>query len=197
MVKLVILFSFLLNPSVNEGWELKKDENNIEIYTRPNKESSFDEFKGITNLYNCTLNDVVELLMDVESYEVWFPDCMNPKILEQKNDFHHVHYSETKAPWPAQDRCGVYEQKAVLSHGGKRAVVVVTALPEYPLEVKKMVRITEAVGKWNLEEENGTVKVIYQFKGNPGGGIPAWLANTFVVKHPYDTLENLTGMVAQ
>ncbi len=188
---LVILFCFQ-NLSANEDWVLKKNQNNIKIYTRSSDQSSFAEFKGVTTLQKCELNKVLELLLDVDNYEAWFPDCMNSKILELKSAYHNIHYSETKSPWPAQDRCGVYEQKTVLSEDGKRAEMVFIALPDYPVEVKKMVRITEAVGKWILEESNDELKITYQFNGNPGGDIPSWLANTFVVKHPFETLESLT-----
>ncbi len=43
----------------------------------------------------------------------------------------------------------------------------------------------------NFKEENNNVTVIYQFHGDPGGDVPAWLANSFVVSHPYKTLQNL------
>lgn len=55
-----------------------------------------------------------------------------------------------------------------------------------------MVRIRKGSGYWDLEEDNdGNVKVVYQFHGEPGGEIPSWLANSFVVSHPLVTLNNL------
>jgi hypothetical protein len=59
-----------------------------------------------------------------------------------------------------------------------------------------MVRVRKGSGFWELEEDSiGNVKVIYQFHGEPGGEIPSWLANTFVVTHPFKVLENLKSIV--
>ena len=65
-------------------------------------------------------------------------------------------------------------------------------LPDFIAEVKDFLRIREGSGYWELtEDDNKNVKVIYQFHGEPGGDIPAWLANSFVVRHPFETLKNL------
>jgi hypothetical protein len=191
MIKLFVFFFIFQTSGENSGWELRKDANGIKVYVRPVEQFSFDEFKAISSVENCSLNEVLEVLLDVNNYQTWLPDCTNPKVLEQKGKYHDIHYIETVSPWPVRTRYGVYEQIATFSNNNEKVEVVFKALPAYSFEVNNMVRINVALGKWTLEENNKEVNITYQFKGDPGGNIPAWLANAFVVKHPFETLENI------
>jgi len=197
---LVYLFAFVNQsdcPAQHNEWELRKDKNGIKVYVRSNDESSFDEFKANTTLRDVSIYDALDVIMNIDNYEEWLPDCSNPKILEQIEKYHFIHYVETQTPWPVDDRYGVYEQSAVLSDSDTKAEVIFTAKRDYPITAEDMVRITNALGKWTLEEENNILSVKYEFKGDPGGDIPAWLANTFVVKHPFETLKNFKLVLNQ
>jgi len=173
-------------------WKLKKDKDGIEVYTRTVEGSLFDEFKGVTTIENSSLEKVLAVILDVKNYGSLFPDCMNPKVLKQDGKYYDIHYIQVKAPWPVKNRDTVYEQKAVVDENGKHALVSLKPLPDFIVENKDFLRIREGSGFWELEEdENGNVMVVYQFHGEPGGEIPAWLANSFVVTQPYETLVNL------
>lgn len=195
----LLLFSFIGSISAQSpAWELKKDENGIKIYVRENAQSSFNDFKGVTTIPGGSAMDGLKIIMDVNNYEAWFPDCSDPKILEQIDAYHDIHYIGTISPWPADDRCGVYEQTAVMSNNDTKAEIVFVAKPDYPIdEDDDKVRITDAQGKWTFEEKDNVLIVTYEFQGNPGGDIPAWLANSFVVKHPFETLESFKEMMAE
>jgi hypothetical protein len=173
-------------------WKLKKEKDGIEVYTRSVEGSSFAEFRGITTIENSSLEEVLTVIFDVKNYDNLFPDCMNPKVLKQEGKYYNIHYIQVKAPWPVKNRDSVYEEKAVIDKNGRHAVVLLKPLPDTIAEVKDFVRIREGSGFWELEEdESKNVKVTYQFHGEPGGEIPAWLANSFVVTQPFETLVNL------
>jgi len=89
----------------------------------------------------------------------------------------------------------VYEQKTVVDKDGKHAIVSLNPLPDFIAEDKNFVRIRKGSGFWELNEDDDNVKVTYQFHGEPGGEIPAWLANSFVVSQPFKTLENLRNNI--
>jgi hypothetical protein len=180
----------------DSDWNLKKDKSDIEIYTRSVDGSSFDEFKGITVIPKSSLSDVLEVVLNVANYHNLFPDCVNAEILKKEGKYYDVHYVEVKAPWPVQARDAIYEQKTVVSADGKHARVSLLPLPDFAAEKKDLVRIQEGTGFWELEEDsNHNVMVIYQFHGEPAGKIPAWLANSFVVSHPFKTLQNLKSSI--
>jgi hypothetical protein len=67
-----------------------------------------------------------------------------------------------------------------------------------PKNRKISVRIQKGIGFWELTEDaKQNVKVIYQFHGEPGGEVSAWLANSFVVTHLFKTLENLIDIIGE
>ena len=192
MNKFLLLILLFIIPFPESDWNLKKDKDGIKIYTRSIEGSSFDEFRGITTIENSSLEEVLSVIFDVKNYESLFPDCMNPKVLKQDGKYYDIHYIQVKAPWPVKNRDTVYEQKAVVDENGKHAFVSLKPLPDVIAEDKDFVRIREGSGFWELDEDEGNnVKVTYQFHGEPGGDIPAWLANSFVVTQPFQTLVNL------
>jgi hypothetical protein len=192
MNKFLFLILLVTVPLSDSEWKLKKEKEGIEIYTRSIKGSSFDEFRGITTIENSSLEEVLAVILDVKNYESLFPDCMNPKVLKQDGKYYDIHHIQVKAPWPVKNRDTVYEQKAVVDENGKHAMISLKPLPDFIIEDKDFVRIREGSGFWELkEDESKNVKVIYQFHGEPGGDIPAWLANSFVVSQPFQTLKNL------
>jgi hypothetical protein len=181
-----------MGMGIASDWELKKQSSGINVYTRSFEGSSFDEFRGVTVLPDVTLTEVLNVILDVQKYDDLFPDCMNPKILKQEGKWYDIHYIQTKGPFPVKDRDSVFEQKTVIDQNGKHARVTLKPLPDYISEKENMVRVKKGSGFWDLKEDDRkNVTVIYQFHGEPGGDIPAWLANSFVVSHPFETLKNL------
>jgi hypothetical protein len=190
MIKLLVLILIILSPFSDSDWELKKEKSGIEVYIRSVEGSSFAEFKGIVTIQNSSLSEVLSVILDVKNYDKLFPDTENPRILKHK--------IEVKAPWPVKARDAIYEQNAIVDNDGKHALVTLKPLPDFAGESKGFVRIQKGTGFWELTEDaNHNVKVIYQFHGEPGGEVPAWLANSFVVTHPLKTLENLTRKVIE
>jgi hypothetical protein len=196
MIKQFLLISvFFLHGVYHSDWDLKKKSSGIEIYTRSIEGSDFDEFKGVTVIPDVTLTEVLHVILDVANYEQLIPDCMNPKILKQDGQWYDIHYIQTKGPFLLKDRDSVFEQVTVIDGDGKHALITLKTLPDYIGENENMVRIRTGSGFWDLKEDDlGNVIVTYQFHGEPGGDIPSWLANSFVVSHPFETLKNLKGL---
>jgi hypothetical protein len=195
MIKFLILTLLITGSFPNSDWELKKEKAGIRIYTRSVDGSSFAEFKGITTIENSNLPDVLSVILDVETYESLFPDCINPKILKRDGKWYDIHYIQTKGPFPVKDRDSIFEQKTEIDENKKYARVTLKPLPDYIPEKENMVRIHNGTGFWELSEDKNNVQVIYQFHGDPAGEVPAWLVNSFVVTHPLKTLENLKKRV--
>ncbi len=191
LLALAVILAASISLSAQSEWELKKDKNGIKVYTRDVEGSSFKEFKGETVIKNVSITDVLDVIFDVKNYDKLFPDLSGPKIIKQIDKYHNIHYSVLHTPWPVSDRDNVNELDATISDDGKSAHVAVNVRQGLVEEKKGLVRISEGKGFWGLKQTDDGVKVVYQYHGNPGGIIPAWLANSFVVSHPFETLENL------
>ena len=194
MFKLLFISTMLLvATSLNSSqWEQKKDDDGIKVYVRTVEGSSFKEYKGETTIQNTSLTDVLDVIFDVEKYDKLFPDLSGQKRIKLIGKYHHIHYTVVHTPWPIADRDNVTELEAKIADDGKSAHITINAKPDLVEKKDGLVRIPEGKGFWELTENtDNSVKVVYQYHGNPGGTIPSWLANSFVVSHPFETLENL------
>jgi hypothetical protein len=198
-IKILLLTFFLITGfSGNEEWKLRKEESGISIYTRKFETSSFEEFKGIVSINNTTLTEVLEIILDIKNYTSLFPDCIEAKVLRQVGKYYDIHYVRMRAPWPVKDRDAVYESITTISGNGKYAKVLLNPVGSYAEERKDIVRIQKGTGYWELEEDTfRNVKVTYVFHADPGGNIPAWLANSIVVENPFKTLINLKNRASE
>ena len=194
----IILSSIIFFISVeNSVWKLRKDEDGITVYTRSVEGSSFDEFKAIAIIQNTTLNQVLDIILDVKYYTIFISDCTESGILYQRDKYYDIHYFRIKAPWPVKDRDAIYESETIITNNGKLAHISLSPLGNYIPERKDLVRMYRGAGFWEVEElPSRIVKITYQFHGDPGGKIPGWLANSVIVSNPFKTLKNLKEMLS-
>jgi hypothetical protein len=186
-----ILFFSGINLRADSGWQLKKDEEGIKIYVKHIEGSAFKAYKGVTTVKDKSLTDVLNVIFDIKNYNNLFPDASGSRLIKKFDKYHNIHYLQIHTPWPASDRDNVTEIEAKISEDGKSAHVDIVSRPDYIPPEEDLVR---AYGKgfWELKETpEGDVIVTYQYHGNPGGSVPAWLANSFVISHPFETLKNL------
>ena len=65
-------------------------------------------------------------------------------------------------------------------------------VPTYKPEEKGYVRVAQVEGFWKLVPKGANeTEVTYQVHTEPGGSVPSWLANKFVVDAPFNTLKAL------
>jgi hypothetical protein len=94
------------------------------------------------------------------------------------------------------DRDAIYEATTSFAKNGKYAQVKLTPHAEYKEVKENFVRVKNGTGYWELEEiAPNTIHVVYQFHADPGGEIPAWIANTVIVINPLKSLESLRDKV--
>lgn len=188
----VFIFAvFLTHLSFAQDWTLSKNEDGIKVFTRAIEGSSFKEFKGEAQIEG-TIESFVALLRDVPNFHLFFESAMKPKLLKREGDTIQIHYLQTKAPWPVSNRDGVYQYSYQYNAKQKELYVALKALPTYSKNVDGFVRVPKATGFWKATQVTPTqIKVVYQLHPEPGGSIPAWLANTGAVDLPFNTITNL------
>ncbi len=194
---LTVCFFLHIQAQTQCDWELEKDESGIQVYTCKPEGSSFKAFKIITEVTANNLMVVPAIILDVNNYIKWMPDIRKAELIKKLDDGHDIHYVRTAAPWPVNDRDGIYEQKTTYHKEEKRIVIELHAVKEFDyFKEDNVVRMTVGSGFWEITDAgNGKFKLYYEFHAEPGGRIPAWLANTSVVNIPFEMMENLKAMV--
>lgn len=180
----------LFQPHVDNAWNLKKEANDIQIYTRDYPDSPVKEFLAITTT-SSSLESVISVLDDIASYPKWFRNCKSVETIRRANDSTVANYVEISFPWPLSNRDGVWEE-TILIRNETVYYSEIKSRPELVPEKKNLVRMHNACGYWKVEKmKNGKTKITQQFFADPEGSIPGWVVNLFLVDGPYDTFMNL------
>jgi len=185
----------LVTAAPAQEWKMAKDKNGIRVYTRPSPQSAFKEFRGVMET-DAPMNAIVAALIDVDSYPEWMPNAASSEVLSASGDTELTYRLITDAPWPVQDRDGVYTMRFERERDSEVIVVHMGVVPELLPADPDYVRIQMLEGYWRLQPlADKTVRVAYQVLTDPGGEVPVWMVNTTVVNQPFKTLTALRERV--
>lgn len=186
----VISLCVLAGGSRFGEWELKKSEDNIDIYTRSLSDSSLKEFKATTVFTNISMDAVLKQVLEAPYY---YKDCdfgtsyfMNDLSSQAERYFY---YSE-KLPWPIQNR-DVVTKLSIEEQTPERVLLSINAVPDLISSKNKTIRITDLKGFWLLEKHAAGIRATQQIYMDPGGTVPSFIVNSLIVKGPLKTFSSL------
>ena len=184
-------FSFISDHE----WKKSMDKDEIVIYTREVDASPFHEFLAEAEM-NGSLEQFRQIITDFDNYPTWLPDCKSAMVIDNpdKNDF--TYHMKLKVPFPFANRDII--QQIVLKESKDELIVEIISRPKKINKEKNYVRMEKAEGRWIINQiSENQVSVKFQYQAGPGGEVPAWLVNTFIVKNPHKTLQNLRELMAE
>lgn len=196
---LIMLLPFLLagQPEGEDNWELGKEKNGISVYTRVMEGSKLKEYMAVCEV-DATPEQLVAILYDIDNYVNWMASVKEAELLEKDGENVFYVYSEVKVPFPFDNRDQVTKSVIVDDPDSDKKIIEVEIVPDYRPEKKGVVRIPFGEGNWEfIPLENGKTKVNHRFGADPGGSIPAWVVNMFLVDAPVKTMEGLKEQVAE
>lgn len=172
-----------------EDWEKTLDKDDIVIYTRQLDFSRFKEFRAETEMEG-TIGKFREILTDVDSYERWMPDCKSAEIVAFPNPDSLLYHMKMKVPFPFANRDVI--QQLVFHQANNKLEIEISNKPGKVAVEEKYVRMPIAFGKWIVEQvTDDTISIHFQYLADPGGDIPAWMVNSFIVKNPHTMLKRM------
>lgn len=182
--------------TAQSSWKLAKDQDGIQVYTKE-KPGSVLKMSKVTGEVESSLSTLVAIFQDVDAYDAFFPSTSEMRLLERPSETKQIHYLVSDAPWPVADRDGIYEYVFSYASSEKTVYIQMHSLPDYLGQEEDRVRIRECTGTWTLKQlSTKKTLVTYEFHVEPGGSVPAWLANMSVTDTPYETLANLRKRAA-
>lgn len=190
-----ILMLQIAKPVMANDWELVHKADNLRVSKRDYAGSALDEIKGVVRV-KASLNALMALLKDAPFNQHWVFRSGGARILEESGHAQAYVYGVVDAPLPMSDRDTVVRFDYAQDPRTKDIIVTITNFPDFIAPVAEHVRVPEMGGFWGLKPEaGGWVEVTYQIHGDPGGWIPAWLANQAALLSVRHTLENLAVVV--
>lgn len=170
-----------------QDWQLAKDEAGIKVYLSSVPGSQYKAYRAVTTV-NADLQKLLSLQADVKGSCAWIFECQEQSMLKAAGAESWL-YSRFSAPWPVTARDSVLLITTSVAADGT-VTRLLKALPEYLPKEKDFVRVSRVDGFWTLQPKAaGAVEVVYQAHMEPGGSVPSWLANSFVVDAPFNTLQ--------
>jgi len=188
---LIFLFSGLLRSQ--QEWNKALDKDGIIIHTRKVVGSTFLEFLAETRMAG-TIAGFKKTFTDVSNYADWMPDCKSVYLVGPNTSTEFTYYMEIKVPFPIANRYTI--QNVRFSEKPGELTVNLANCEDCQSVETGSVRIKSAYGSWVVRQENEKeISIRFQYFADPGGNIPAWLVNSFIVKSPHKTLVNLRELL--
>ena len=172
-----------------EDWKVAKDEDGIKVSLIEVPGSQYKAYQGVT-LINAPVAKISALQEDVAGACAWIYECKTQKLLKHEGDKSWT-YTQFNTPWPVTPRDSVLLVTTNKASDGTLTRTL-EGLPTYLPEEKGFVRVAQVKGFWKLVPKGANqTEVTYQVHTEPGGSVPSWLANKFVVDAPFNTLKAL------
>jgi hypothetical protein len=186
---LAALVSILCTSVSADEWKLAKDEDGVKVYTRSVEGSKYKAYRGVITI-KATPERIEQLQEDTTNSCKWLYRCQQLKVLKYQGQDSWT-YMRIEMPWPVAARDVVLHIKTEQAGTGG-FIRYLKGEPTYTPPADGYVRVSSFEGKWQvLPKAAGTVEVTYEAQSEPGGSIPSWLANSFVVDAPFNTLQGL------
>jgi len=187
-VAAIVGLTALSSMAFAETWKVAKDEEGIKVSLSEVPGSKYQAYRGET-LIKAPVAAITRLQEDVAGSCAWIHECKMQKLLKHEGDQSWT-YAQFNTPWPVTPRDSVLH--ITTTQGADGSVTrTIKGEPTYQPDEKGFVRVTQADGFWKLVPKGDVTEVTYQLHTEPGGSVPSWLANKFVVEAPFNTLKAL------
>jgi len=193
----ILFFIFLSYCAFSQsGWVLRKEKDGIFVYDLKSDTSKFNSIKVETELVG-KVEDLVTILLDVESHYKWAYGTKSAIVLKRISDKEIIFYKEINSPaLMVSDRDIIIRMKVISNSASKSINVESIALPNFIPPKEKLVRVPMSNEKWIITSlANQKIKINYVLQIDPGGALPPMLVNLFVTKGPYETFSNLKELL--
>jgi hypothetical protein len=190
---LTLLLCASAAQSAERPWQLELEEDGVSVYLADVPGSKYKAYRGVVTIKG-DLAAVQAAQEDVAGSCAWIFSCQQQRLLDTKGNVSEL-YTRFEMPWPVEARDSVIQVTTRTDADGS-VTRLLKAVPERLPEEKGFVRVPRVDGEWHLKPlEQGGVEVIYEVHTEPGGSVPSWLANSFVVDAPLQTLQGLRAKV--
>jgi hypothetical protein len=176
-------------------WSLKKDKEGIRVYTGNLENSKFKTVK-VECIIKSSLTQLATLLLNAESQPKWVYSTKSAYIARKISPSEIYYYAEMNTPWPICSRDMVIDLAITQDPGTKIMTVHADNIEKIiPGKTGKIrVPITEAT--WTVTPiQDNKIKINYSVRIDPGGEVPAWMVNMFIVKAPFESFKKLTSIL--
>lgn len=194
----LLLYSTLAHAQIPSGttWDLKKEENGIQVFTA-NAGSGGRKYIKVSAMLTGSLDKVEAIFLDIPRQKNWVYGTRQSSLVQKMSNDQLLYYNETSLPWPVSPRDIAIFMKLKEDPSRHTLTVQQEGRPAAVPVHKGIVRVPHLAGTWQFHEEGkGQLRTEYLLDIDPGGSLPVWLVNLFITKGPYKTFVNLQKLLS-
>jgi hypothetical protein len=197
--KIVTTFIFIFASHsyilAQSNCSLKKDRDGIKVYTCHTDTSRFKSIVAEFTI-NSSFKELVDRMMDVAGYTKWQFNTVEAKILGRVSPSEQIYRTIVEAPWPVVDRDMVVRMTVHVDENKNEASIDAESVKGiFPL-TNNYVRVPSSRAHWVVKQgKEKNLEVSYTMQIDPGGSVPAWLANWVCAQAPYESFKNLKAIL--
>lgn len=194
---LVLCSGFVSSVAGQYDWKLSKAKDGINVYESAVKYSDYKSIK-VECTFEGNYDKLIAVLNNVSGHKDWVYHSKTSYVIKPVNLYEFYYYTEASLPWPMSNRDAVVHLKMNRDSLNRFLKITSVSVPDYIAEKSGKVRVTKSTVTWNVTmPTTKTISIVYIFEAEPGGNIPAWVANMFVEKGPYETFKKLGELLKQ
>jgi len=176
-------------------WKLRKEKEGIKAFTRPHKDYSISEYRVEAEMQS-DISSIISLLTEENTYIKVFKDLEELKFLKKEDDLIEL-YLINKAPFPARNRDGFFISQFSYDSIEKVARIELSC-PSSNYHKSKFIEIKRCKGFWEFrQKEENLVQLSHQFIADPGGFVPGFIINIFLVNNPILTIQSMRRLLKE
>jgi hypothetical protein len=179
-------------PLDPDAWKLVTDRDGIQVYMAHDDDARIKTFRGVSEFDLHEFNSIGAMMDDYDFVATWLHMVSEIEDLGRESPYDREVYVTTRLPWPVSDRdtplwVGLEQDPETYA-----VRVPFHHLPERLPEEDSFVRIPQMEGFFLFEPlDPGRVRMTFQVVLDPGGYVPAWLANLILRDIPYFSMKRL------
>lgn len=182
-----------MNP---DEWKLVTDRDGIKVYMAHDDDARIKTFRGVSVMPLEDYRSIGAFMDDYDFVAGWLHMVSEIEDLGRDSPYDRQVYITTRLPWPVSDRDAPLWVGLTQDPETYAVRIPFRNLPGRVPEKEDFVRIPTMEGFFLWEPlEPGRARLTFQVVLDPGGYIPAWLANLILRDIPYFSMKRLNRVI--
>ena len=195
LVCIILFICSILTGHSQYKWKLSKDKDGIKVFLSDNPKSKFKSIKVECTLQG-TFDKLIGVLTNVDHLKDWVYNTKTSYLIKKITPYDLYYYTETSIPWPMSNRDAVVHLRVTKDSLQRFVKISAISEPLFIPEREDKVRIPRSNVNWYVTmPTRNSMTIIYTFEADPGGNLPAWVANSFADKGPYESFKKLSELL--
>ncbi|MAX55549.1 MAG: hypothetical protein CL537_08590 [Alcanivoracaceae bacterium] len=184
--------------AADDGWIMVTDRDDIQVFRQDDDSSRLKTFRGVARMPVEDFKSIGVLMDDYDSVASFMHMVSEIRDLRRHSHYKRDVYVTTRLPWPVSDRDAPLRVQFYQEPESYDLVMPFFLHESSMPEQDGYVRMPQMEGYYRFSPvEPGEVEVTIEVVLDPGGVVPAWIANIILRDIPYFSLKRLRRVINQ